>query len=43
MHVNLIKIIYIAHDKSFLYIFYEPSMIMNLEEQIKEGGPLFER
>lgn len=44
-HVNLVKVLHITHDTNFLYVFYEPSMLAhhNLAEQIKDGGPLFER
>lgn len=44
-HVNLVKLLHITHDTNFLYVFYEPSMLThhNLAEQIKDGGPLFER
>lgn len=44
-HVNLVKLLHIAHDNNFLYVFYEPSMLdhHNLAEQIKDAGPLFER
>jgi serine/threonine protein kinase len=44
-HVNLVRLIHTAHDSHFLYVFYEPSMLAhhNLAEQIKDGGPLFER